>query len=474
MRTGITLLALMAAVAVPAAAAAAPPPNDNRADARAISTPVKVAGTTKDATLEPGERGGCQPLAGSVHYELTATSTDRIVVRLRADGDLDATVEVLRRTRSQLSAVDCATSDSKGLAQLRFRPARGARYLIVVGQRANSVPGTFNLDVFAPQPAARPPGAPLPARGASRTLDSVQDTDDAWSMSLRAGTTYRVNLADGAEGCVTLEIYPPGTDDFDEDEARRTLRCGGYALFTPRSGEGGRYSFRALARERASGPQPYRLQVARAGADDTAPGARLANLRRVRGSLRSAGIDAVDLYRFDLPRRSALRLALGGGKSFELVLLDTRGRRLDSSDEGTLERDTAAGRYFVAVRAEDGAGGAYTLTRHARTITRTSIAIDGRRAARALPGRTVRIGVRVAPRAAGPVTIAIERFDPLAGWQFHRQIATRAANGSAAFAFLPPTTGRWRATARFDGTRVAAPSQAGKATVTVEAPLIAR
>jgi hypothetical protein len=69
------------------------------------------------------------------------------------------------------------------------------------------------------------------------------------------------------------------------------------------------------------------------------------------------------------------------------------------------------------------------------------------------------------------VTFTIERFDPLAGWLFFREVHARASGGSAAIAFTPPAEGRWRASAAFEGTSIAAPSDSGYATVLVAPPL---
>jgi hypothetical protein len=79
--------------------------------------------------------------------------------------------------------------------------------------------------------------------------------------------------------------------------------------------------------------------------------------------------------------------------------------------------------------------------------------------------------VNVSPGASGPVEITLQRFDPLAGWQFFRLVKTTASGGSAGVSFTPPAEGRWRATAAFLGTRAAAPSQAGFAGVLVAPPL---
>jgi hypothetical protein len=329
------------------------------------------------------------------------------------------------------------------------------------------VAGDFRLDVAAPLPAPTAPGAALPSGGATHTLDRVQDTADAWAVSMSAGHSYRVNLSQPEEGCVSVALYPAGTrGDFDTATPVKTLRCGGYALYTPKAGEGGRFSLLVFAQSNRRGPQPYRLEVAAAGPDDTSPGLPLANYQQARGSLKATGIDVVDLYRFSLATRSDLKVSLRGN-AFALQLLDDKGHRLATGPDGELERRIVPGRYFIAVRAEGRDGGRYVLTRAARTITSTSVSMPNR----AAPGQSLRVSVSVKPGGSGPVQITVQRFDPLAGWQFFRQVTVSASGGAASYAFTPPAEGRWRATAAFLGTRTAAPSAAGFAGVLVAPPL---
>ena len=96
-------------------------------------------------------------------------------------------------------------------------------------------------------------------------------------------------------------------------------------------------------------------------------------------------------------------------------------------------------------------------------ITRTRVLVNGERDATVRPGQTVTIGVRVAPDASGPVTVDVERFDPLAGWQFH----TRFGGGRRAAARRSRSrrrrVGRWRVRATFDGTRDRRPERPGRA-----------
>jgi len=137
----------------------------------------------------------------------------------------------------------------------------------------------------------------------------------------------------------------------------------------------------------------------------------------------------------------------------------------------TLTHQLSPGRYFAVVRANPGTRGRFTLIRESRTITSTRILIAGSAAGRARPGESVPIAVSVAPSQSGPVTVTIERFDPVSQWQYFRTVRVRAGGGAAVVSFLPPAAGRWRASASFDGTRTASPSRTGFATLTVAGPL---
>ena len=471
---GLLLAALAWVLAVQPAAAAAPP-NDAQATPQAITLPADLAGTTAASTVEPTEPPSqCGAMKGTVWYAFTATGDARVVVRLQAAGDLDAQVSVFLRQRSQTQPVDCDPTDPDGIAQVTFTTRARAAYLIRVEQRGNSVPGTFRLAVFRPQPAPRPPGARLPRNGVSGVLDSVENTADAYRVRLRAGTSYRVNLAVAQGVCANLAIYGPGTTSFDGSSPARRAGCDGYVLFTP--DRSGTYSVLAAAAARLHTRQAYHLQVGPALRDDTSPGLELRNFARVHGSLNGRGVDVVDLYRFDVTSRSELTLTLapGGSQAFEVVLLNDAGGRIASarSDGGSAElrRRLGEGRFFAAVRARGGARGQYTLRRVSRTITGTTIGIAGGRR-QTPPGAAVTIAVAVTPAVAGPVTVLIERFDPLGGYQFLRRVRVHAAGGHASVDFRPPSPGRYRASATFDGTREAASSASGFARLLVAGPL---
>src|SRR4051794_10512856 len=323
-----TLSSLLALALVPATAAAAPPANDNRSAAQSLDPlPTTVQGTTVDATREQSEfASDCSDDGPTVWYSATAAQDGRIGVRASAGGDLDYAVDVFQRVRSQLTSVDCDSSDGQGNAALSFPAKQGDRFLIRVVQRSDSVPGTFSLHVSAPFSPASPPGTRLPALGATRVLDRAEHVDDAWSTVLHSGVTYRVRLSGRLDSCrPRAEIYLPGTTSFDDSSPVHRVFCGRSLTFTPRPGEGGRYSIRVVASSSARKPQGYHLQVARAQADDTSPGLPIYNHRRARGTLSGDRIDAVDLYRFVIVDRSRTTLTLAADASFSLILVDDRG-----------------------------------------------------------------------------------------------------------------------------------------------------
>jgi hypothetical protein len=461
------LLIAFAAVAFPAAALAAPPPNDNRANAQSITIPGTADGTTVEATREENEPfAACSSDNRSVWYRVTTANPGRVILDLAAAGDLDAGVDVYRVRRSQLDRINCAPTDDRGRARLDFPTAGGERFLIRVAPQANSVDDTFRLTLRQAEPDPTPPGSQLPRDGATGELDRLTNRSDAYSVVMRAGTTYRVNLAT-RDQCARLSIFPPGTSDFNSDSPVRSVGCRGYTLFTPGPGESGRYSLLAHA---PSGTTNYRLTAARAGSDDTAPGRFMRNYQRERGQLNARRIDVVDLYRFDVERRSDLELRLQTSHNFTVVLLTAGGKRV-SFNSGTLRQRVRRGRYFAVVRAERGEQGSYVLRRVTRTITRTRTTFDGRRSKRARPGETVGLTARVRPGTAGPVAIQVERFDPVAGWQFFRTYRRRTSSDGRAVVPFAPAVGKWRARTEFLGNRGSSPSESGYALLKVRGPL---
>jgi hypothetical protein len=479
-RWTLPLIITVALVGIPSAAeAAGPPANDNRSNAITLGAlPQHVDGTTVGATTETNEPGsGCADTGGSVWYTLTtgATPPDRVGLKLAANGDLDAAMDVYRQQRSQLLPVVCRRTDQNGQTALAFAPVANTTYLIRVAQLADSQPGTFSLAALALPPRPSPPGQPLSANGAHAVLDGTLDTTAAYSMNLTAGTIYRLNLVKPSNGCMSLSIFAPGTTSFDSSSFGG-LSCGGYRLFTPRMS--GQWSFLIVADPNNPGTQPFWLHIAPATSAETAPGIFLPNLGHITGYLRGNVIDDVRLFRFDVTHHSDLELFLQAASNapFDLKLLNDRGQYLQcncgSTGEETIRRQVGAGRYFVVVQAEAFGSGPFTLYRQSRLITHVGVTIDGQHYDQVSPGSGMQIAAHVTPAVDGPVTIEVDSFDPVERWQFYRYYHVNAVGGLAQMLFVAPHIGRWRATVSYDGTKTASPATSGFSQALVAGPLV--
>src|SRR4051794_7644191 len=354
------LIVLMASAAVvPAGAVAlAQPPNDKRQDATRVSRlPAFLTGTTIDATAAGADVNGCSEVAGSVWYRIDPGRTRRVVARLKANGDLEATLDVYERLRSDQSLITCDNSDVHGSAAVAFNARKGKSYLVRVGRRSGSAADAFSLALEGAG-GVRLPGPPLRAGGISGTLDRVDRTAQAWSTRLETGRRYRVSVVHRGPGCVRASVYRAGVTPRPDRPPLQAVGCKGYALFTPRAGQGRRFSVLVRA-SGARGLQRYRLRVAPATRDDSAPGVHIANYQRVRGALDPGGIDLVDLFRFDVTRRSVLFLHLRSrrGKP-DLLLLDPFGKIIRCACDGTgsLHKGLHPGRFFIAARARRSGG----------------------------------------------------------------------------------------------------------------------
>jgi hypothetical protein len=461
-----------------ALAAAGAPANDNRANATTLGAlPQTVTGTTSGAGTEANEpTSGCADTSASVWYALVTGPTPpaRIGIKLAANGNLDAAVDVYQQQRSQLLPVACRRTDNNGNTALAFPPLPNTTYLIRVAQRADSQPGTFSLKALALAGRPTPPGQLMGARGVNGVLDGTLDTAAAYSMDLTAGTIYRFNLVKPNQGCMQLSIFAPGTTSFS-DSPLAGLSCGGYRLFTPRTS--GRWSFLISADPNNPGTQRFGLHVAPATSAETAPGIYLPNLGHSTGFLRGNVIDDVRLFRFDVTQHSDLTLFLQAASDapFDLKLLNDRGHYIQcncgSTGEETIRRQVGPGRYFVVVQAEGFGSGPFTLYRQSRLITHVGITIDGKTNAQVGPGTALQIAAHITPAVNGPVTVEVDSFDPVEHWQFYRYYHVTAVNGLAQMPFVAPWVGRWRATVSFDGTSTASPATTGFDQALVAGPL---
>jgi hypothetical protein len=361
--------------------------------------------------------------------------------------------------------VACEQTDEEGKASLSFKASKNGLYEIRVAALQSSQLAGFTLNVFLPTPAVTPPGPALPAAGVSGRVDRIQNINAAYSVSLRAGVGYLINLINTTKGgCVNGALFAPGTTSFEGASASLRIDCGGYRLFTPGPGQGGRYSFEVTPSLARAGVQRFHVQVARASAAETAPGLALGNYAHAHGSLNGNGVQVLRLYRLDVTSHSNLTLRLSAPEAahFNLSLRTQDGQLIACQCGGSgpqrLQQQLRAGRYYAVVAARGATAGHFTLVRESRTITRTRVDFG---AAHTRPGSEVPIAVRVSPAVSGPVTVDIQRFDPVFGWQFYREVHATVNEGAAAIAFTAPAVGRWRANAAYGGSRTASPSRVG-------------
>jgi hypothetical protein len=455
---------------LPATAAETAPANDALAGAQAVrSLPATISGTVVGATVEAQEASsGCAGATEhSVWYSFRASAKERVAVDLAAAGALDATVDVYHARRSELEHVDCDRTDAHGRASLTFNASKNGLYEIRVAAIAASQLAGFTLEVFLPTPAVPPPGARLPAGGISGRVDRIQNINAAYSVAMRSGVSYIVSLGNDTPGaCVSGGLFAPGTRSFEEASPLTHISCGGFRLFTPGPGQGGIYSIQLTPRSSFRGIQRFRLQVAPAARGETAPGIPLGNYGRAHAYLDGNGVQVLRLYRIDIHSHSNLTLRLHARESsaFNLQLRDINGHVIEcqcgSSGTQTLTHQLRAGRYYAVVSTRGATAGSFTLTRQSRTITSSHVSFSPSHAS---PGQSTPVVVAVSPAVSGPVTVDIERFDPVFGWQFYRQESGFASAGAASLPFAAPAVGRWRVSARYGGSRTASPSATGHA-----------
>jgi hypothetical protein len=474
------LLACTLASAASAASTTAPaaPANDEVANAQPISSlPATLSGTTVGASTTAEEPSCDGATKNSVWYSLhaSASTAQRIAVELSAADNLEAAVSVYRVVRSQLQQVECEATDEEGKASLTFETQKDAVYDIRVAARSSSQLAGFTLNVFLPTPEVVPPGRALPASGASGHVDRIQNVNAAYALTLHSGVSYMIDLNTKTKGgaCVTASLYAPGTTSFEDGSVAVSIGCNGYRLFTPGPGpgEGGRYSIELTPSHSHIGVQRFHLQVARAGADETAPGIALGNYGVAHADLNGAGTQVLRLYRVDVTSHSKLTLRLHAPRSaeFSLMLLGLNGNQIECECGGrgaqTLQHKLTAGRYYVAVLTRDGTAGEFTLERESRTITDTEVYFADARArhgrASTGAGHATPIHIHVLHGDSGLVTVELERFDPLFGWQFYRQLRAPLHNGIASIPFTAPAVGQWRVDAVYAGSRVSSPSRVG-------------
>lgn len=424
---------------------------------------------------------GCAAVDGVQWYTLSAPRRGPMVARLIAHGSLDAAIAVYRIVRSQRVPVLCAQTNRHGRARAAWYAYTDGTYLLGVARRTGADSGAFSLAILAAERTPHPPGDVLPADGARSTINPVLDAVDAWAVPMTRGVSYRINLTKQSRTtCIPYELYGPHTSSFTRGTPVLTRDCGGYTLFTPGPDGGGMYSLVVRAGTGDPVDHAYRIQVAPAGPDDVAPGVKLENGQVATGSLFGHGIDAVDLYRFAVPREGELttvELNERANVGFDLLVLDETGKGVASlkntRGRQELRLHLHAGRYYAALRSRNGNGGTYLLQVRVRDVTSTSIAANNAQFAEMPPNATVPLTVHVtAVSHGGRVIVQIDHFDPLSGWQFAAYVPGSVdGGGTFTTSWLPPSVGHWRARARFLANPYSSFSESGYVHLHVIEPL---
>ena len=302
---------------------------------------------------------------------------------------------------------------------------------------------------------------------------------------MHAGVSYLINLANETKGaCVSGALFAPGTTSFGAEEgggeegkgtAGSGRCCTSTAAATgcsrPDRARAGATASRSRHGCRAAASNASTCRSRAAGPAETAPGLTLGNYAHAHGYLDGRSVRVLRLYRMEVTSHSNLTLKLTAPESaeFKLQLRNQNGDVIECDCEGsgsqTLQHQLRPGTYYAVVSVRSDSAGNFTLVRESRTITATSISFTS---AKAAPGEGLGIDVKVSPAESGPVTVEIERFDPVFGWQFYREVPAFASGGLAGVPFTPPTAGMWRAKATYEGS--APPAPAPSATPTCSSP----
>jgi hypothetical protein len=269
-------------------------------------------------------------------------------------------------------------------------------------------------------------------------------------------------------GCAALGLFAPGVRSFTGEKPLAERACGGYFTFTPGPNRGGTYSLRVSARPGTEAIVSYHLEVAPAGPDDEGPGLLLRDGERRTGALSGSGVDAVDLYRFDVPARSIVRLDFDSTARLSIALETLRGEAIArGAAGGDLAQTLAPGTYLAAVSAPPRASGSYAVRLRVRVVTRTTLTVGSARSMTVLVGQPVVLqsATTPAPPSAGRVGLRLDYDDPLSGWVF-RRLWVVAPQGTVTF--TPLAVGTWRVVASFYGTRGSSPSRSESVTLNVK------
>lgn len=437
----------------------AAPANDVPARAEAlVAERGKLAGTTVGATHAESDPE-CAKGGGTVWYRFSLSRGKPIAVQLVASPERKAVLCLLELRDGKVSLAATEAAGEQGSAAVHVDGHGGSGYLVAVGQPTGAPQGQFSIELLLPLKPPQVPGDPLPAAGGKGRLDPLLNLADAWSVTLKAGVSYRLTLVTQGEACAAAGLYGPGATDFG-GRPILVLPCGPGRIFTPGAGRSGTYSILVVVGDE---PVGYRVVVGRSEPDDVGPGVPLKSGQAMGGVV--SELDPLDLYRFEVLDRSDVEVTMRGGA--HVALSSAAGRVIRRADAGgEISLALGAGRYFVAVTGEGRSAG-YRLTLLVRSATATSLAVGSGATASLMPGMSVELRASTTPPPAGGSTRIEAAYEDVStgGWVF-RKAWQVGPSGSATF--TPDADGRWRVRAVYLGTNTISPSGSGWHELTVE------
>jgi hypothetical protein len=365
-----TLLTALAALVLAAPALAAPPPNDNRADAQLLPTfPATAHGTTVEATVErlDPQVSKCGRVDATVWYRIDAAPDGTIVATTQAAGQLAPVVRIYRRHPSRIEEVACGTAKAAGKVVTSVGTVRGGGYLILVGRRAGTPDGEFDLQtelVLPPGNDERGEATPLgrlPATVRGTTLGATADSFRGCGIA-GGGLWYRfkgpstgqalVQLTAGQRDAAIL-AFRRSRSELEPIECAATDRNGKAVLGFATAA---RREYLLLIGDRAgSAPGEFALTVRAGEAPERLPGRALP-----RGGVRASvnGLtDVNDVWSVRLRRGTTYRIAFSSSPcAYASLRARSTTVRLGcrAYTSFTPGRD-GGGRYTLEVKASPGA-----------------------------------------------------------------------------------------------------------------------
>ena len=435
-----------------------PPPTTPCSGAQVVhALPATISGTVVGATVEPLEEpSGCAGCDRTLRLVLVPRQRQG-ARRDRPGGGRRARRDGRRVPRRSLgtAGASAATAPTRtGKASLTFTASKNGLYRSASPLcPARSSPGSRSRCSCRRPPSIRP-GRGCRRGGASGRVDRIQNINAAYSVVMRSGVSYIVSLASKTPGaCVSGGLFAPGTS-----VVRRMLAAHAHALRRLRPVHARARTGRRLqhpadpAQHPSAGSSASACRSRRRARGETAPGIAARQLRprpRAARRQRRAGAAAVPAGHHQPlePDAAAARARLGRLQPAAAQHRRARDRMPVRRQRLADARPPARAGPLLRGRLDARRKRSATSRsiRESRTITSTHISFLQRKVA---AGQATPVDVKVSPSASGPVTVEIERFDPVFGWQFYRQETGFVVGRLGDAGVRAPAVGRWRVEGR--------------------------